>query len=198
MLVLEIAFVLVNLAVPYWLWTSKSETKLPAVERDAMNRAVFRVVAASGGFPPCDAQEVTNRIVDLCDQSRSKWTEKQTTRFERAGADVVFSCEVLKNEVRVRWAHDATSDGHDLECGSRTDAQVGFAPMFAFNLKGQLRTITYARDGQSDATVALTACRRKLAVMKNGRLPASFTKEDTVCLLFDPAEGWNPLRQKYD
>lgn len=198
MLVLEIGFVLVNLAVPYWLWTSKSTTKLPAVEREAMSRAVFRVVAAAGSFPPCGTQDVTNHIVDLCDQSRSKWTEQQTTRFERAGADVIFSCEVLKNEVRVRWSQEQTEAGHDLECGSRTDTQIAFAPTFAFNLKGQLRTITYARRDHTTGTVALTACRRKLAAAKSGRLPASLTPEDTVCLLFDPAEGWDPWRQKYD
>lgn len=196
MIVFEIAFVLVNLAVPYWLWTSKTPTQLPAMEREATNRAIFRVVSAAGGFPSCGVQSVTERILDLCEDSRAKWTEHETTAFERAGADVIFRCEVRRQEIRVQWRRSTREEPHDLECGSRDDAQLDFAPEFSFNNKGQLRAIAYAGGGGKTLRVALTTCRRKLAAAKSGRLPASPSGDDEVCRLFDPAEAWEPFRSR--
>ena len=161
MIVLEIAFVVVNLAVPYWLWTKKTTTTLPTVEREAMGRAMYRVINASGGFG-CDTEDLVEKMQDLCDQSRLKYSEKSTTAFEQAGVDVVFSCEVRKDEVKFKWSPEQSGD-HDLNCQSNTDEQIDYAPSFTFNLKGQLRTISYSTPSGTRAAIHVQSCRRKLA-----------------------------------
>lgn len=215
MIVLEIAFVLVNLAVPYWLWSKKSATTLPAIEREALGRNIFRVVDASGGFPPCSTLEVTETIQELCDESRRRWTEKETVAFERAGVDVVFSCEVHKDEVKVKWTPEQGGE-HDLKCQSATDDQIDLAPAFSFNLKGQLRTISYSTPAQQRAVTQLTRCRKKLASTRTiASVPESeeeflrslvhlkgdpqdYITANRACLMFDPAPDWEPFRKKYD
>lgn len=216
MLVLEIAFVLVNLAVPYWLWSKKTPHTLPVVEREAIGQAMFRVIEASGGFPPCDTQAVVDATLDLCDQSRSKYTQKSTMAFERAGVDVVFSCEVRKDEVRFKWLPER--DGQpDLDCQSNRDEQIAYIPSFTFNLKGQLRTISYTAPNGKRAATHLQGCRRKLASAKSmqdhippseqeflaalTRLPndpADVMTKNRICLIYDPAMEWEPFRKAYD
>jgi len=217
MLVLEIAFVLVNLAVPYWLWSKKTPHTLPVVEREAIGQAVFRVIEASGGFPPCDTQTVVDAVQDLCDQSRIKYTEKTTMAFERAGVDVVFSCEVRKNEIRFKWTPENSQGQSDLDCESNRDEQIDYAPQFTFNLKGQLRTLSYTAPDGKRAVTHLQGCRRKLASAKAlqdkmppserdflaalTRLPndpADVMTKNRICLIYDPAMDWEPFRKAYE
>ncbi|MBX3022861.1 MAG: hypothetical protein KF799_14395 [Bdellovibrionales bacterium] len=216
MVVLQIAFVMVNLAVPYWLWSKKSPTVLPAVEREAVGRAIFRVIAASGGFPPCDTDDLVEDIQELCDQSRLKYSDKTTIAFERAGTNVVFSCEVRKNEVKVKWTPENVGQP-DMDCHANSDEQIDYAPSFSFNLKGKIRTIGYSTPAGKRATTEVKSCRRKLASAKamGDRIPASEDEflsqlvhlpndppdvltKNKVCFLFDPAEDWDPFRDKYD
>jgi hypothetical protein len=215
MVVLEIAFVLVNLAVPYWLWSKKATDNGPKVEREAVRKAVFRVIEASGGFPPCNPGDMADNIMDLCEKSSRKYTDKETTAFERAGVDVVFSCEVRKDEIKVRWVPEQSAE-HDLDCGSDRDEQIAYAPVFTFNLKGQLRTIAYNTPGGSRGVTPVANCRRKLASAKAmnplpdsqgeflhalGRMPndpSDYITKNNVCLIYDPAEAWEPYRKKFD
>lgn len=206
---------LVNLAVPYWLWTKKSTTDAPLWSRTTVGRAFSRVLEASGGFPPCPSGELAEILLDLCNESHKKLTPSESTSFERAGSDVVFSCEVTKTEIRLHWKPETGSE-KDLDCGPDREEQVAYAPAFAFNYRGQLRTISYNTPDGVRAVAPVVGCRRKLAsarkispvpageaeflnaLLKLPDDPKDVLTKNRICLMFDPAEGWNPYREKFD
>lgn len=232
MVVLEIAFVLVNLAVPYWLWTNKSTAKVPEYDRVALQRGIFRVVSASGVFEACSTQDLSREVLDLCDLSREQFVEAAPVPVGVVGNDVAFACQVHATGVNVRWAPNLALNQRvpaqaseasvtpspatvpaRVDCGPSRDEQVALAPSFQFNFKGQLRTITYAEENGARGKLPLQSCRQKLAAAKrinpvpdeerlffarigtpNG---SSEARANHVCLLFDPAEDWEPFRQRY-
>jgi hypothetical protein len=214
MIILEVAFVLVNLAVPYWIWTSKSVNNLPTVERDAFRKHLFEISEASGGFAPCGTDDVVETISELCDKSRRKYTEKESTAFDRAAVDVVFSCEVQKDAVKVQWLPERSAD-HDMNCEADRDELMAYAPTFVFNLKGQIRQIEYSTPDGGRQTAPMKNCRLKLKALKamNGtptsreefvrRLghlggdPPDWRTENLMCLEYDPHPGWEPWRKRY-
>jgi hypothetical protein len=215
MIILEVAFVLVNLAVPYWIWTSKSTNNLPTVEREAFRKRLFEISEASGGFAPCKTIEVVETIDELCQKSRAKFTDKESMAFERAGADVVFSCEVRKDSLKVQWFPERDSEP-DLNCEADRDEMMAYAPTFIFNLKGQIRQIEYSTPAGGRQTAPMQNCRRKLKTVKAmgggppttraefirrlGHLvndPPDWQTENLMCLGYDPHPDWEPWRRRY-
>lgn len=214
MIILEVAFLLVNLAVPYWIWTSRSASPQPQIEQEAFKKNLYRLSQTAGGFGPCDDTQMTEILDDLCEKSRLKWTAKQSVVFERAGNGIVFSCLVEKDEVKVRWFGEI-SKTEDLKCQPSRTEVLKFSPSFAFNLKGQLRSIEFTAHNQARQVAPMTNCRLKVSHAQNvpigkrnkeefltdlGELPGDakdWPTENAVCLRFDPHPGWDALRQHF-
>lgn len=214
MIVFEVAFLLVNLAVPYWIWTSKSTSTLPKVAHESIKKTVHELSEAAGGFAPCDSTDVADLIDDLCEKSREKWTEKESVAFERAAANVVFSCEVKKGEVNVQWLPNSDGD-HDLNCIADREQLMAYGPTFVLNLKGQMRRIEYSTPEGGRAATPMLNCRQKLKRARGfTRIPAStdafldalgnipndppdYLTGNLICLGFDPHPGWDPWRRKF-
>jgi hypothetical protein len=214
MIVLEVAFVLINLAVPYWIWTSKSADNLPKVEHEVLRKRLLEIVGAGGGFTPCRADEVVATIDDLCEKSRLKFSEKEPHAFERAGSDVIFSCEVGRDSLKVQWFPEHTPD-HDLDCKAVRDEMLAYAPTFVLNLRGQMRRIEYSTPAGDLQAAPLVNCRLKLKALKrmtaiprtrtafvrqvghmNGD-PTDWETENLICLSYDPHRDWTPWRKRY-
>lgn len=214
MIVLEVAFVLVNLAVPYWIWTSKSHNNVPAVEREAFRKNLFEITEVLGGFPPCDSSDVVETIDDLCNKSRAKLNDNQSVAFERAAAEVVFRCLVKKDSVLVQWAPQPQSD-HDMNCGTDHGDVISLTPSFVFNMKGQIRRLEYSTPGGQRQAAPMINCRNKLKglqalkyppdrfqdlIQKIGQLPndaSDWQLENRMCMTLDPNRGWDPWRKRY-
>jgi hypothetical protein len=214
MIVFEVAFLLLNLAVPYWVWTSKSASHQPAVEQSALRKTLWDLSNSQNGFAPCSNDDVAYAIADLCEKSRHAWTEKQSTAFGREGQDVLFACEVRKDEIRVQWSPNNRGKG-DLDCVSRDPEIIAYAPLFVMNLKGQLRRIEYSTADGGHDSAPMRNCRAKLRKARTltrmpasdneffealGRLPKDpedYITENMICLELDPHSSWNKFRDKY-
>jgi hypothetical protein len=214
MIIFQVAFVLVNLTVPYLLWSRKTESTLPQVEPRTIEKTVFNLVESAGGFPPCSSQDVVDYITDLCEQSRREYSEKNTVTFERASDEVVFACEVQKSRVQISWRPEA-SEKNDLACKINIEQHVDYAPKFSINLLGKLQAIEFnTSEGQRQRTPVLN-CRLKLKsllqahktppteddfLLELGRTandPSDHVTANRVCLIYDVAPAWTAWRKRY-
>lgn len=214
MLIFEIAFVLVNLAVPYWIWTRKSLTTLPPIQSEPFNVTVFKMVLGAGGFDGCDAQSVVETIDDLCDRSRDKYNDQQSTRIEQAGIGVVFSCEYRKTEILVQFSPENTSS--DLKCRPIFPARVARAPTFRIKPDGELTAIDYWNDMGVRRVLPIRACDKKLRLAEHLSHPPrsldgfltklGVPRQDPhdgltfnrMCYYYGLSDGWADWRKRYE
>lgn len=215
MAVFGIVFVLINLAVPYWVWNRKSND---SIDRSKIESTVMSIVDATGGFPPCDRRDVASVVSDLCEKSMRKLSGEESTILERAAVGVVFACEARKDELRITFTPEQ-SPNHDLTCSSARADLLALGPSYHANLKGQLRRIEFSNSqGQRDQ-VDFTECRRKLKVAmqlapppaseseflmdleSHNNLPTNKAGElitrNRVCMNLDPSPLWAPFRKRY-
>lgn len=89
-----IGFIVINLAVPYYIWGIKADKN--QMNWSALNKNIERIIQAQGGFNNCPTKELSPILVDLCKESAIK-KQKETVPVERAGNDVLFACEVGEN-----------------------------------------------------------------------------------------------------
>lgn len=222
----HLLFILVNMAVPYWIWVKKSDS--PQVEWTNFNKNLTRIIDAKKGFENCPTPTVVDAVRDLCVQSASQFNEKSLP-VARAGEDLIFICEVDENVATVTFQklpHDASaidahadsimrnSGGEKLSC--RAGGRVQSSPAFMFNMSGWLTHIYFHASGGSRQRVPVQSCRFKLKraeelnpqpltreelLMKLPRAegdPEDVLGANQACLEYDVAARWKSLRRKYE
>lgn len=212
--IIPIAFILINLAVPGWLYFrtgEKTESTDPQMNWSHFQDNMEKIVGAAGDFGPCDKKQIVRVFRDLCERSMDAWTEKDSVIIERAARDIVFTCEVRNDVSFVQWRYEA-SDQYDLNCEpARKIASDTAAPAFVFNHKGDLSAIEFfARSGERQS-VNVANCRRKLKlalsrpasgsgmtiVDRMPRLksdPRDFVMANRVCYEYDISKDWSKIR----
>src|SRR5688572_21463106 len=97
----QIIFILINIAVPYWMWTSSSRSdKNSPIKWGAWEKTMSRILDASGGFS-CPTREVLTDIRALCERSQDGMSGKKTEIFEQLISDTLFSCEVKPDSIEI-------------------------------------------------------------------------------------------------
>ncbi|MGE4132197.1 MAG: hypothetical protein AB7F86_11205 [Bdellovibrionales bacterium] len=202
--VVQIVFVLVNLAVPGWLYFRSSDNpNKPHIQWGAFENHLESIVKSSGGFAPCDDDQVVVYIRQLCETSMDRWTDLDSVIVERAAPHVVFSCEVRLGETYVQWRLEDTPDP-DIQCGVENRiASVEPSPAFVFSREGELTDIEFSSRQGDRQTVPVKNCRRKLQLAlkrRSKRLlrlksdPMDFSTANSMCYNYDVADGWDRLR----
>jgi len=209
----HIIFILVNMAIPSWVYMRSADTKdTPRLKWDPWEENMERIVDVSGGFEDCSNADVVRYLRELCEKSMERWTEQDSVILERASSTVLFSCEVRSDATFVQWRLEETED-FDIKCQpGRNRASVGAAPAFVFDQKGALSAIEFsARNGERQSVNAAN-CRRKLqltldrkvrtdtqaVVDKMPRLksdPIDWVMANRMCFEYDVTSEWEPLRE---
>lgn len=213
----QIAFILINLAVPTWLWMRKGTDKIPPTEVhwEVFANNLERVVANGGGFAPCEDRKAMLYFKQMCEASKDKLEGGDSWIIERVGPDTVFSCEVSAKYLRMTWVLDSGED-HDLSCGNQNRTQLTqLAPTFEFTFKGLLRRIEFNSANGSRESVMIKSCRQKLkaaqmmkalpsndeefvrALGQSSGDPSDVLRANRLCFTYDIAAGWKPFREKY-
>lgn len=206
----HIVFILINLAVPSWLYF-RSDHDGPDIAWGQFEDNMEKIVATSGDFGGCSKQEVVAVFRQLCEKSLEQWTDADSVIVERAAPDIVFTCEVRNDASFVQWRIER-SDDYDLNCTpSRKIASDNASPAFVFDKKGELSAIEFfARTGERQS-VNIANCRRKLKlalsrpprgtgmelVDRMPRLksdPRDFRRANRLCYEYDVDDDWSKLR----
>ena len=217
MTALQIIFVLANLAVPYFIYTSRMESPADAIEADKIESTTLNILQAMGGLPPCKNSEVAQTIRRLCEQSVKKWDGKNPITIQRASLNTVIGCEASSEEVRVTFFHEK-GKAHTMDCESKSRDVVAFSPAFHMKLNGLLKSIEYSNSKGQRNKVPFTDCRQKLKTALGLKNPPkderTFLRElghssgisvgpeegvmqNQICLSFDPSPNCVPFREKY-
>ncbi|NJL25541.1 MAG: hypothetical protein HC902_10460 [Calothrix sp. SM1_5_4] len=211
----QIAFFLINLAIPYWFWVRSPSKTLPKVEWELFDKNVARLIDNAGTFAPCATRDLAAYLHKICEDSRRQWSEDSSTRVEKTADSLLFSCEVRAKEVILQWRPESTSPEPDMNCEAPHPDRIALAPSFHFDRKGRLQKIEYSgRDGARQTSL-IRNCRRKLSAVKAlttpprskaeflgalGQLPgdpADYISANMICLLYDVPPQWAAWRRKY-
>lgn len=180
----HIIFILLNMAVPYWIWTSNSE--IVQIDWKNFDKNLARIIDAKKGFENCATSLVVTVIHELCVQSASQLKE-HSVAAEKAALDLKVICEVGENvtivtfqalspapsaeplteEKPVELTDEAgqeppsvlNSEG-GLTCKSRSG--VKDSPSFLFNTSGWLTHIDFNTASGRRQRVPVQNCRVKL------------------------------------
>jgi hypothetical protein len=90
----HIIFILLNMAVPYWIWTSNSENV--QIDWKNFDKNLARIIDAKKGFENCPTPAVVTVIHELCVQSASQLKE-HSVAAEKSAQDLKVICEVGEN-----------------------------------------------------------------------------------------------------
>ena len=154
--VFQIGFLLLNLTVPYFIW-SNSTKKVPSTNSAVWEKSMARIVASDGGFPDCSVLQLVDIFRDLCDNSRAKFSENTTVVMERASKEVVFACEAGKDFIRASWRLE-DSERADLKCRDPSGDIIPHAPAFLFDLDGRLRAIEFSATSGKRESIRMRSC----------------------------------------
>ena len=127
--VFQIAFLLINLAVPYWIWTSSSLVTTDPIKWKALELTIHRLLDAAGGLT-CPNTSITRELLAVCDRSQEGLKQRTSTIFEQVIGNVIYSCDVRMDSVIVKMAlfEDAEKDSG---CRARdTHGTLKIAPAF--------------------------------------------------------------------
>lgn len=211
--VFQIGFLLLNLTVPYFIW-SNSTKKVTSTDSAVWEKSMARIVASDGGFPGCSVLQLVEIFRDLCDNSRAKLSQNTTVVMERASKEVVFACEAGKDFIRTSWRLE-DSEKADLKCRDPSGDIIPHAPAFLFDLDGRLRAIEFSAASGERESIRMRSCREKLKIAK-GLNPAPATMDDFfqalgrspgdpkdyltanfICFVFDLSPLWHTWRERY-
>lgn len=211
----QIVFIIVNLAVPGWLYFRNGESQGPDMAWSKFEDNMEKIVAATGDFGPCDKDDVVKIFRDLCQESLDRWTEKDSVIMERAAREIVFTCEVRSDASFIQWRRELSQE-YDLKCQpARAIASDQTSPAFVFDKKGGLSAIEFfARDGDRQS-VNVANCRRKLKLALDrgtrgsgmqivDRLvrlksdPIDVITANRMCYQYDVAEQWSKIRAQVE
>lgn len=208
----HIIFILINMAIPGWIYFRTTESQdTPHIKWGPWQDNMERIVEVSGGFQNCSRDDVVRYLRDLCEKSMERWTDEDSVIVERASSTIVFSCEVRADATFVQWRLENTEDP-DIKCQSGKNQQnIAAGPAFVFDHMGELKAIEFsARNGERQS-VNTANCRRKLqltltrnvkpdnpeAVDRMPRLksdPRDYVMANRMCFEYDVASEWEPLR----
>jgi len=208
---IQVVFILLNLTIPYWLWTSRSSADLPEVQWEVLGRNFTRLADAGGGFAPCNPQDLKDEMERLCRNSQQNFTKEKSSVQQISAKAFTMTCEVKKDHLAMNWRPDQVEDP-DLECQPQKPYLSRYAPTFFFNLKGVMVAIEYNNPLGVRERVKIKNCRQKLAdltaqspapnsistYVKNLKRQADDPKSNgvaaRVCLAYDIAPKWNSWR----
>jgi hypothetical protein len=143
MIVFEIAFVLINLAVPYWIWISSADVHRPKLDHARLRPAIERMIDTVGGFTGCETGDLVEAVDDLCEKSRLQWSaDKGSVAIERAAARLGFACEVRERDVRLLLLPEE-NDEPDLGCVAVRPDMIRAQPEFRLDADGRLTAVEY-------------------------------------------------------
>ncbi len=210
----QIIFILINLAVPYWIWSGDDTDKSgPSIEWQAWTKNMKRLVESTGKNT-CRSSEMVDKIRGLCHQSEARLTPDETVVFERVIGNTLFSCTVHNDYLLVRFYPYDDSGTEDHEACTILDShkRVQLEPEFLFTHKGFVNSISFnGGDGQRQS-VPIKNCRMKLKKAKAlkpksladfekslGQMqgdPADYLTANRFCLSYDLAADWQPLQSQ--
>ncbi len=210
----QIIFVAVNLIVPYWIYKSRtSSDAAPAIQFDwnKWEYTMGSTLLASGGFN-CPVADVMRDVRDLCQKSEDKWDGKSMSYFEQAIGNSLISCGARGDGLDVQISRPDTYEDETCMATDRSDT-IGLAPIFEFNLKGLLRAISFTGPNNDVQKIKILSCRKKLKRLKGVKAatfeelvskmgsdpgdPPDQQSANHLCVVYDPATGWNPWRRKF-
>ncbi len=208
----HIVFIVLNLAVPSWLYFRTSNEN-PKLNWSKFEDNMERIVASTGDFGTCNKEQIVDLFVDLCERSMDEWTSEDSVIMERAAANIVFTCEVRNDASFVQWRLEP-SEQYDLNCHpARKLASESASPAFVFDKQGELTAIEFfARNGDRQS-INTKNCRRKLelALKKPAHTggsniadslprlksdPRDHVTANRMCFEYDVAEDWSKLRAR--
>lgn len=212
MIVLQIAFVAVNILVPYFIWRgSKPGADTAQIEWTNTEVSMKRSLNANGGFS-CPTGDILKDLVALCQKSQDKLEDGATEVFEQVIGETVISCEVRPDGTVVTLRRESQSEA-DLSCAANDSAQtLQLAPTFLYDPSGALNSISFTT-GDALHTVPIQNCRNKLKRAKtlssnsldelasvlgqDAGDPSDLIMANKMCVIYDPAQGWRVWRKKF-
>lgn len=210
---LQIAFIVINIVVPYWIWSDNRTDagKGPKIDWQSWTQNMKRLVEASGKNS-CRSVEMVDKIRGLCHQSEARFSEHESVVFEQVVGNTLFACTVKKDYLLVKFYpyKDADADaGCQIEDKHR---RIQVEPEFLFTYAGFVNTISFSTPNGTRESVPVRNCRNKLKFTKSamptsikdaeerlGHLagdPADFHTGNRLCLSYDAAAAWRPWRDK--
>lgn len=212
MIALQIAFVAINILVPYFIWRgSKPGADTAQIEWTNTEVSMRRSLDANGGFS-CPTGDILKDVVALCQKSEDESEDGATAVFEQVFGETVISCEVRPDGTLVTLRRESQAEA-DLSCAANDPAQtLQLAPTFLYDPAGALHSISFTT-GETLHTVPIQNCRRKLKRAKtldansldalasvlgqDAGDPSDLIMANKMCVIYDPAQGWRVWRKKF-
>lgn len=212
MIVLQIAFVAINILVPYYIWRSHERGgDVNQIEWNNTEVSMRRSLDANGGFS-CPTSEILKDLISLCQKSEDKREDNATEVFEQVLGETVISCEVRTDGTLITLKRE-TQANEDLSCAANDPAQtLQWAPTFLYDPSGSLYSISFT-SAETMHTIPIQNCRRKLKRAKalsassledlasllgqDPGDPSELILANKMCVIYDPAQGWRAWRKKF-
>lgn len=208
---LHIALIAVNIIVPILIWKNNAHENNQPIEFKKFEDTLTRVVSTNGGSS-CATSEIVKDISKLCTKSDDQWKETATAVIEQVEGDFMVSCEVRDDGMVVQIAKVQPSNEPACLIKDAGDL-LSRQPAFLFEHKGTLHSISYDASSGEREFVMIPNCRKKLKRAKKIKSHSLQDFEDQIggddgdpadlplaihmCVVFDPALGWNFWRRKY-
>ena len=212
MIVLQIAFVAINILVPYFIWQGHERSaNVDQIEWTNTEVSMRRSLDANGGFS-CPTGDVLKDLIALCQKSEEKREKSATEVFEQVFGETVISCEVRMDGTLITLKREAQGAG-DLSCAANDPAEtLQWAPTFLYEPSGALYSLSFTST-ETLHTIPIQNCRRKLkrakALSANSLEelatllgqdqgdPSDLILANKMCVIYDPAQGWRSWRKKF-
>jgi len=209
--VLHIAFVAINLVVPYWIWTKVSSGPPVKVEWPAAEKTMARLLEASGGLN-CPTQEVVKHWRALCDKSLQEYSEKDTVIYRQQLGNQMYSCEVRKDSLQIKIVPEEPASENEPCLAYDSRQTLNLSPAFVLTLAGSVNSMSFVGLDGERHSFSVRNCRRKLKrapasvsshemledlLGQDAKDPAEFRIVNRLCWVYDAAPGWNRFRQQF-